>query len=134
VSRLRRVAVTSPQTRVALARRGATGAIRSLTPEELLTAARLRRRQLRIAGWTLAGAAALLVGLPVLLHLVTGLVQVRLADVPLAWIAVAVLPYPALAVLAWAQLRRAESAERGAGGRRARRGAHHGRRLRSSDP
>ncbi|GAA1843242.1 hypothetical protein GCM10009836_23250 [Pseudonocardia ailaonensis] len=112
MSRARRVAVTSPQTRVALARRGAAGAVRSLTAEELATAARVRRRQLQIAAGTLVGAAVLLVGLPALLDAWTGLRGVRLVDLPIAWLAVAVLPYPALALLAWRQLRRAEGAER----------------------
>jgi cytochrome oxidase assembly protein ShyY1 len=37
---------------------------------------------------------------------------VRLAGIPLSWLAVAVLPYPVLVLLAGWQLRRAERAER----------------------
>ena len=39
----------------------------------------------------------------------------RLSGVPLSWLAVAVLPWPVLAGLAWWQLRRAERAETGSG-------------------
>ena len=58
----------------------------------------------------LAGAV-FLVGLPLLLELVPGPDGVRLFDVPVSWLAVAVLPWPVLAGLAWWQLRRAERVE-----------------------
>ncbi|MCE3553981.1 hypothetical protein LWC33_21300 [Pseudonocardia sp. RS11V-5] len=112
MSRQRRVAVTSPQTRVALAaRRGVSAVPRSLTGEELRVAARIRRGQLRVAAGTLAAAALLLVGLPVLLGAVP--VALRVGPFPVVWIAVALLPYPVLAVLAHWQLRRAERTEDG---------------------
>lgn len=38
--------------------------------------------------------------------------DVRVVGVPVSWLAVAVLPYPALTALAWWQLRRAERLER----------------------
>jgi len=107
----KRVAVTSPQTRMALAtRRGGPGPLTPLDAETLARARGIRRRQLRIALGTLAGAAVLLVGLPVVLGVVPR--TFRLADMPIVWLAVAVLPYPVLAVLARLQLRRAERAER----------------------
>ena len=59
----------------------------------------------------LLAGAAFLVGLPLLLDLVPALDDVRLLDVPVSWLAVAVLPWPVLAGLAWWQLRRAEDAE-----------------------
>ena len=46
-----------------------------------------------------------------LLHLVPALDDVRLLDLPISWLAVAVLPWPVLTGLAWWQLRRAERAE-----------------------
>ncbi|MCE0768387.1 hypothetical protein LWC35_36675 [Pseudonocardia kujensis] len=113
MTRQRRVAVTSPQTRVAFAaRRGVSAVPRSLSGDELRAAARIRRRQLRVAAGTLAAAALLLVGLPVLLGVVP--VALRLGPVPVVWVAVALLPYPVLAGLAHWQLRRAERTEDGA--------------------
>ncbi|MCW0213896.1 MAG: hypothetical protein OJJ54_11085 [Pseudonocardia sp.] len=114
MTRQRRVTVTSPQTAVVLtARRGGVSVPpRRLSAAERERAERIRRRQLRLAACTLAGGAALLVGLPALLHVAPVLLALRIADVPVAWLAVAVLPYPLLATLAWWQLGRAERTER----------------------
>ena len=110
----RRVAVTSPQTRIALAgRRGPPARAPRLTPAELEAAERIRRRQLHLAVTALLAGAAFLVGLPLLLHLVPALDDVRLLGVPVSWLAIAVLPWPVLAGMAWWQLRRAEAAESG---------------------
>ena len=108
----RRVAVTSPQTRIALAgRHGPPARAPRLTAAELERAEQIRRRQLRRAVTALLAGAAFLVGVPLLLALVPALDDVRLLGVPLSWLAVAVLPWPVLAGLAWWQLRRAEDAE-----------------------
>ena len=111
----RRVAVTSPQTRIALAgRRAPPARAPRLTPDELEVAERIRRRQLHRAVTALLVGAAFLVGLPLLLYLVPALGGVRLVGVPVSWLAVAVLPWPVLAAMAWWQLRRAEAVENGA--------------------
>lgn len=108
----RRVAVTSPQTRVALGGRRAPPARASrLTGAELARAERVRARQLRRAVTALLAGGAFLVGLPLLLQLAPALDDVRLLGFPVSWLAVAVLPWPVLAGLAWWQLRRAERAE-----------------------
>jgi hypothetical protein len=108
----RRVAVTSPQTRVALGgRRGVPARAPRLSAAELERAEEIRRAQLRRAVTALLAGAAFLVGLPLLLDLVPELNDVRLLGVPVSWLAVAVLPWPVLAGLAWWQLRRAEAAE-----------------------
>jgi hypothetical protein len=108
----RRVAVTSPQTRIALAgRRGHPVRAPRLTADELELAERVRRLQLRRTATALLAVAAFLVGLPLLLDLHPGLDDVRLLGVPVSWLAVAVLPWPVLTGLAWWQLRRAEAAE-----------------------
>jgi hypothetical protein len=114
VSRRGRVTVTSPQTAVVLtARRGGVAAApRRLSSDERARAERIRRAQLRVAAVTLAGGALLLIGLPLLLDAMPVLLAARLLDVPVAWLAVAVLPYPTLALLGRRQLRRAEEAER----------------------
>jgi hypothetical protein len=114
VTRNRRVAVTSPQTRLALAgrRSGAPAAPPRLAPAEADRARRIHRRQLRHALGALALLGLLLLGLPLLLFWLPELDAVRLAGIPLSWLAVAVLPYPLLAGLARWQLRRAERAER----------------------
>jgi hypothetical protein len=109
----RRVAVTSPQTRVALGgRRGAAARAPRLSPSELDRAEAVRRLQLHRAVTALLAGAAFLVGLPLLLELVPALDEVRLFGAPVSWLAVALLPWPVLAGLAWWQLRRAEVAER----------------------
>ena len=112
----RRVAVTSPQTRVALAgRRGPPARAPRLAVAELERAEEIRRGQLRRAVTALLAGAAFLVGLPLVLDLAPALDDVRLFGVPVSWLAVAVLPWPVLAGLAWWQLRRAEAIEDGRG-------------------
>jgi hypothetical protein len=108
------VAVTSPQTRLALAGRrgGAAAAHPHLAPADAERARRIHRRQLRQAILVLGLLGVLLFGLPLLLAAAPALDHVRLAGVPVSWLAVAVLPYPALVLLAGWQLGRAERAER----------------------
>lgn len=110
----RRVAVTSPQTRLALAgrRTGAPAAPPHLAPADVERARWIHRRQLRYALSVLGMLGALLLGLPLLLAGAPALDSVRLAGIPVSWLAVAVLPYPVLVLLASWQLRRAERTER----------------------
>jgi hypothetical protein len=110
----RRVAVTSPQTRLALAghRTGASFVPPHLAPADAERARRIHRRQLRYALTVLGLLGALLLGLPLVLAGAPVLDTVRLAGVPVSWLAVAVLPFPLLALLAGWQLRKAERAER----------------------
>ncbi|NMH97135.1 hypothetical protein [Pseudonocardia acidicola] len=113
MTRQRRVAVSSPQTRVALAarRNGPLNPPR-LTPAELQRAERIRRIQLRRAVVALLAAGTFLIGVPLVLDALPQLQAVRIAGAPLPWLVVAVLPYPTLAGLAFWQLHRAEQAER----------------------
>jgi hypothetical protein len=110
----RRVAVTSPQTRVALAgrRHGAPAAPPHLAPADAERARRIHHRQLRYALTVLGLLGALLLGLPLVLAGVPALDTVRLIGIPISWLAVAVLPFPLMALLAGWQLRKAERAER----------------------
>jgi hypothetical protein len=110
----RRVAVTSPQTRVALAgrRSGAPAAPPHLAPADAERARRIHHRQLRYALTVLGLLSALLLGLPLVLAGAPVLDTVRLGGIPVSWLAVAVLPFPLLALLAGWQLRKAERAER----------------------
>ena len=110
----RRVAVTSPQTRVALAGRrgGAPAAPPHLAPADAERARRIHHRQLRYALTALGMLGALLLGLPLFLASAPVLDTVRLAGVPVSWLAVAVLPFPLMALLAGWQLRKAERVER----------------------
>lgn len=114
MTRQRRFAVTSPQTRLVIARRrsGLRADPPHLAPADLERARRLHRTQLRRALGAVAWLAVLIIGLPVLLAVLPGLDAVRLFGVPVSWLAVAVLPYPVLVILAGWQLRRAERAER----------------------
>ncbi|GAB3482517.1 hypothetical protein [Amycolatopsis cihanbeyliensis] len=109
----RRVAVTSPQTRLAHARRRHRARWRpaTLDPAEAQRAVRLYRAQRRRSTLAVALLFALIFGLPVLLAAFPALDGLRLLGVPASWIAVAVVPFPAMVSLAWWQLRRAERAE-----------------------
>lgn len=109
----KRVAVMSPQTRLAHSRRRARGRWRvpQLDAVGEARAAELYRRQLRLAAAPLALLFAGILGLPLVFALFPALDTVRLLGVPVSWLALAVLPYPALAVLAAWQLRRAERTE-----------------------
>ncbi|ANY05909.1 hypothetical protein [Pseudonocardia sp. HH130630-07] len=111
MNRPRRVAVTAPPEHG-----GRPAAVRAaaepLDPALVALVRRVRRAQLRWAAITLAGGAVLLLGLPVLLYTAPALTQWRGTGLPLGWIAVAWLPYPLLAGLAWWHLRRAERTER----------------------
>jgi hypothetical protein len=109
----KRVTVASPQTRLAMARRSA---VRTASPHlgraDLERARRIRRVQLRAALTALALLTVVVVGLPLLLAALPGLDDVRVAGIPVSWLAVAVLPYAALVAIAVVQLRRAERIER----------------------
>jgi O-antigen/teichoic acid export membrane protein len=96
-------------------RTGARGGVPYLAPAEAERARRVHREQLRLALVTVALLAALIIGLMVLLRVFPGLDEVRVAGVPVSWLAVAVLPYPLLNLLARWQLRGAERVERRGG-------------------
>ncbi|MBV2365396.1 hypothetical protein ACFPZ0_12085 [Streptomonospora nanhaiensis] len=113
--RPRRVAVTSPQTRLAHARGRARGRWRvpRLDPADADRALRLYRRQRAQALRALAAVLVLLIGLPAAFALWPEGAGPRLLGVPLAWPLLAWLPYPAMMLLARWQLRRAEHIEEG---------------------
>ncbi len=113
----RRVTVTSPQTRLAHARRRYRGPWRptTLDPVEAPFAVALYRRQRRRAVVALTMAFALVFGLPLVLALVPWLGELRVFDVPVSWLSVMVLPFPAMALLAFWQLRGAEREESAVG-------------------
>lgn len=113
MSRHRRVSVSSPQTRLVIARRrsGVRADPPHLSSLDMDRARYLHRLQLRRAAGALAALAALIIGLPLVLAALPALDAVRLAGVPASWLAVGVLPYGVLVVLAGWQLRRAEEAE-----------------------
>lgn len=114
----RRVTVMSPQTRLALARPRSGPPRRQprLPAADAERARHMRRRQLRWAVRGLVVVAVLTIGGPLLLASAPELGQVRVVGMPLAWIAVAILPYPLLGALAAWQLRGAERIEGAHGG------------------
>jgi hypothetical protein len=114
VTRQRRVTVASPQTRLAMARRRTGVRIEPphLAPSDLERARRIHREQRRRAAVAVGLLAVLIVGLPVLLYAFPALDAIRVAGVPVSWLAIGLLPYPALGLLARWQLRRAERTER----------------------
>ncbi|MEU3626592.1 hypothetical protein BS329_19390 [Amycolatopsis coloradensis] len=113
MSRVKRVAVTSPQTRLAHSRRRSRGRWRvpRLAAGDAERADLLYRAQRRRGLPALAGMFGLVFGLPLVFGLFPGLDSVRLLGIPLSWLMIAILPYPAMALLSWWQLRRAEKIE-----------------------
>lgn len=109
----RRVAVMSPQTRLAHSGRRLRGRWRvpTLDPADADRAAALYQAQRRQAVAPLVLLFAGMLGLPLLFTLVPALDEIRLGGIPVSWLALAVLPYPALSLLAAWQLRRAERTE-----------------------
>ncbi|MFB9686715.1 hypothetical protein [Amycolatopsis plumensis] len=113
MSRIRRVAVTSPQTRLAHARRRSRGRWRQprLPAGDTQRATALYTAQRRRGIPALVLMFALLLGLPGVFALFPALDTVRFLGIPVSWLMLAVLPYPAMALLARWQLRRAERLE-----------------------
>jgi len=109
----KRVAVMSPQTRLAHSRRRLRGRwrVRELDPAGAERATRLYRAQLRLAVAPLVWLFVGILGLPLVFAFVPALDSLRLLGIPVSWLALAVLPYPALTLLAGWHLRRAEHAE-----------------------
>jgi hypothetical protein len=62
---------------------------------------------------TLVLLFVLLFGLPVLFAALPALDDLRLLDVPVSWLALVLLPFPVMVLLARWHLRRAERAEEG---------------------
>jgi hypothetical protein len=113
MSRIRRVAVTSPQTRLAHSRRRSRvrWRIQRLPQPDIQRATSLYRAQRRRGIPALLLMFALLFGLPGVFALFPGLDSLRLLGIPLSWLMIAVLPYPTMALLARWHLRRAERLE-----------------------
>lgn len=109
----RRVAVMSPQTRHAHARRRLRGRWRvpKLDPTSADRAMALYQAQRRRAIAPLILLFTGILGLPVVFQAFPTLDDIRLAGIPLSWIALIVLPYPGLVLLARWHLRRAEHLE-----------------------
>jgi hypothetical protein len=107
------MAVMSPQTRLAHSRRRqrAPWRVPKLDSAGEARAVALYRRQLRLAVAPLAFLFAGMLGLPFLFAAFPSLDEVRLFGIPVSWLALAVLPYPALTLLAFWQLNRAERTE-----------------------
>ncbi|WP_020670984.1 hypothetical protein [Amycolatopsis nigrescens] len=113
MSRTKRVAVMSPQTRLAHARGRATRRWRvpRLDPADAERALTLYRAQRGPGLLALALLFGLLLALPLLFALWPELDGLRLLGIPVSWLLLAVLPYPAMVLLARWQLRRAERIE-----------------------
>lgn len=109
----RRIAVTSPQTRLAHARRRHRGPWRPVTldPVEAPVAVALYHRQRRRALVALGLSCTLIFGLPVLLAAFPVLDDVRVLDIPVSWLTMVAVPFPSMVLLAFWHLRKAERIE-----------------------
>ena len=110
----RRVVVTSPRTS-AVRRPPGRSALRALDEQDLvgeLLVRSLVRAQLMLALRLLTVLAVLLGGLPLLFAVVPATRDVQLLGLPLPWLALGVLVYPALVLGGAVHLRLAERHER----------------------
>jgi hypothetical protein len=109
----KRVAVMSPQTRLAHSRRRARGRWRvpQLHPSDAERALALYTAQRSKGVLALVFMFGLLLGLPLVFAVWPELDGLRLLGIPVSWLMLAVLPYPAMVLIAWWQLRRAERIE-----------------------
>jgi hypothetical protein len=107
------VAVTSPQTRLAHARRRSRGRWRVpvLDPADVERAVGLFHLQRRRAVVAVGLLFALVLLLPVVFALWPSLDRIHVVGVPLSWLMVVAIPFPAMVILAVWQLRRAEGPE-----------------------
>jgi hypothetical protein len=112
-SKAKRVAVMSPQTRLAHSRRRERGRWRvpQLHPDDAERALALYRAQRGKGVLALVFLFTLLFGLPLVFSIWPALDDLRLLDIPVSWLMLGVLPYPAMVLLAGWQLRRAERIE-----------------------
>ncbi|SDP32382.1 hypothetical protein SAMN04487905_103213 [Actinopolyspora xinjiangensis] len=110
----KRVPVMSPQTRMARERRTSrrNWSFPPLDPTEHERASALHRAQHRQGVVTLCWLFVLVFGLPLLQAVVPMPVSLRLAGIPVAWLVPVLVPLPAMVLLAWRQLWRAERLER----------------------
>ena len=109
----RRVVVTSPRT--AAARRPRYPVTREIDEQTRLGEVYMRsliRTQLRLALFVCTVLACVICGLPLLFLLVPALREVEFGGVPLPWVVLAGLIYPAFVVGAWLYVRQAERNER----------------------
>ena len=109
----KRVAVMSPQTRHAHSHRRLRGRFRvpKLDAVDAERALELYLAQRRRAAAPLVLMFAGMFGLPLVFALIPELDSLRWAGIPLSWIFIVVLPYPALVLLARWHLRHAERIE-----------------------
>ncbi|MEZ0072478.1 hypothetical protein [Planotetraspora sp. GP83] len=109
----RRVVVTSPRT--AAARRPRHPLTREIDEQTRLGEVYMRslvRTQFRLGLFVCTVLACVVGGLPLLFLLVPELRAVRLAGLPLPWVVLAGVIYPAFVVGAWLYVRQAERNER----------------------
>ncbi|WP_116246136.1 hypothetical protein [Nocardiopsis sp. FIRDI 009] len=111
----RREKLTSPQTRVALARgnRPVQHLLPIPEPVDTERARRLFRAQRRVAVRTVALLSALLFGMSGAFALFPVLGRVRWAEIPMSWLLLTVVVYPSLFGLALWHVRSAERVEEG---------------------
>jgi hypothetical protein len=109
----RRVRVTSPH-RGATRRRqvGVTHEIDAQTGVGEVFVRSLVATQVRLALLVLGTVAVLIGGLPALFWLAPGLREVQALGIPLPWLLLGGLVYPALVTLGWFYVRQAERVER----------------------
>lgn len=109
----RRVVVVSPRTRAT--RRRALPVTREIDEQTRVGEVYVRtlvRTQLRLALFVCTVVACLLGGLPLLFALQPQLRLVRIGVLPLPWLLLGVVVYPALVLAAWLYVRQAERNER----------------------
>lgn len=109
----RRVRVTSPRTTAGRPhRKSLPSEIDAQTRLGEIYVSSLLRAQLRLAAMVILGLLVLIGGLPLAYWLFPGLEEIRILNMPLAWVLLGFGVYPLLFGLGWLYVRAAESNER----------------------
>lgn len=107
-----RVRVTGPPQRAPARGQTRLGDVRELTPLGGVYLRSLLREQFLLSVRVLVLLAVTLGSLPLVFHLAPGLAEVSVLGLPVAWVALGVVVYPALVLVGWAYVRVAERNER----------------------
>jgi hypothetical protein len=107
-----RVRVTGPPHRAPAKGQTRLGDVQDLTPLGGVYLRSLLREQLVLSVGVLVLLGLTLGSLPLVFHLAPGLADASLLGLPVAWVVLGAVVYPALVLLGWAYVRAAERNER----------------------
>lgn len=107
-----RVRVTGPPQHAPATSRSRLGDVQDLTPLGGVYLRSLLREQLVLSVRVLVLLGLTLGSLPLVFHLAPGLADITVLGLPVAWVVLGAVVYPALVLVGWAYVRTAERNER----------------------